>query len=168
MLLAFDRAAAVGFAVFFHNFSTFLGRRGLWLEDLYVKPECRRQGYGRALLLHVARIAHDARLRALRMGGAGLEHASNRLLQVARRRCAGRLDHLPRDRGGAGEVSGDGPQPGYSISEEAKPPKRDFSRESRATSAKRARARVKAGFLYLAVVIDAPMNHERRHATLAQ
>jgi GNAT superfamily N-acetyltransferase len=59
VLLAFDRAAAVGFAVFFHNFSTFLGRRGLWLEDLYVKPECRRKGYGRALLLHVARIAHE-------------------------------------------------------------------------------------------------------------
>ena len=59
VLLAFDRAEAVGFAVFFHNFSTFLGRRGLWLEDIYVIPEFRRKGYGRALLLHVARTAHE-------------------------------------------------------------------------------------------------------------
>jgi len=59
VLLAFERDAAVGFAVFFHNFSTFLGRRGLWLEDIYVKPEFRGRGYGRKLLLHVARIAHQ-------------------------------------------------------------------------------------------------------------
>jgi GNAT superfamily N-acetyltransferase len=59
VLLAFERDAAVGFAVFFHNFSTFLGTRGLWLEDLYVKPKFRGQGYGRELLLHVARIAHQ-------------------------------------------------------------------------------------------------------------
>jgi GNAT superfamily N-acetyltransferase len=43
--------------VYFHNFSTFLGVRGLWLEDLYVRPAWRRHGYGRALLLHVAGIA---------------------------------------------------------------------------------------------------------------
>lgn len=59
VLLAFDAHTPVGFAVFFHNFSTFLGRRGLWLEDIYVPPEHRRKGYGRALLLHVARIAHE-------------------------------------------------------------------------------------------------------------
>lgn len=59
VLLAFEADTAVGFAVFFHNFSTFLGRRGLWLEDIYVKPEFRRKGYGRTLLLHVARIAHE-------------------------------------------------------------------------------------------------------------
>jgi GNAT superfamily N-acetyltransferase len=58
-LLAFEDDNAIGFAVFFHNFSTFLGRRGLWLEDLFVKPEHRRKGYGRALFLHVARIAHE-------------------------------------------------------------------------------------------------------------
>ena len=48
---------SVAFAVTFHNFSTFLGRKGLYLEDLYVRRDCRRRGYGRALLLHVARIA---------------------------------------------------------------------------------------------------------------
>lgn len=46
-----------GFAVFFHNFSTFLGRHGMYLEDLFVKPEHRGQGLGEALLRHVAREA---------------------------------------------------------------------------------------------------------------
>jgi GNAT superfamily N-acetyltransferase len=57
-VIGFVGAEAVGFALYFHNFSTFLGRRGLYLEDLFVKPAHRRSGYGRALLLHVARIAH--------------------------------------------------------------------------------------------------------------
>lgn len=47
----------VGFALYFHNFSTFLGRRGLYLEDLYVKPAYRGQGHGRALLVHLAKLA---------------------------------------------------------------------------------------------------------------
>ena len=59
--LGFERATPVAFAVFFHNFSTFLGTRGLWLEDLYVKPQFRRRGYGRALFVHVARIAYERR-----------------------------------------------------------------------------------------------------------
>ena len=46
-----------GFALFFHNFSTFLGRAGLYLEDLYVKPEYRGQGYGKAILKKLAQIA---------------------------------------------------------------------------------------------------------------
>lgn len=46
-----------GFALFFHNFSTFLGRPGLYLEDLYVRPAYRGQGVGRGLLVHVARLA---------------------------------------------------------------------------------------------------------------
>ena len=48
---------AIGFALFFHNFSTFLGRKGLYLEDLFVKPECRGKGYGKALLVRLAQIA---------------------------------------------------------------------------------------------------------------
>jgi GNAT superfamily N-acetyltransferase len=47
----------VAFAVVFHNFSTFLGRKGLYLEDLYVRRDHRRQGFGRAMLLHIARLA---------------------------------------------------------------------------------------------------------------
>lgn len=47
----------VGFALFFHNFSTFLGRAGIYLEDLYVLPEYRGKGYGKALLKKLARIA---------------------------------------------------------------------------------------------------------------
>lgn len=58
-LLAFEGDTAVGFAVFFHNFSTFLGRKGLWLEDLFVRPAHRQQGYGKALLLHLARLATE-------------------------------------------------------------------------------------------------------------
>jgi len=48
---------AVGYALFFPTFSTFLGRPGLWLEDLFVLPERRRGGVGRALLEHVAQLA---------------------------------------------------------------------------------------------------------------
>jgi GNAT superfamily N-acetyltransferase len=59
VLLAFEKDAPVGFAVFFHNFSTWLGRPGLYLEDLFVKPEKRGKGYGRALLVDLARIARD-------------------------------------------------------------------------------------------------------------
>jgi len=47
----------IGFAVFFHNFSTFLGRKGLYLEDLFVRPAHRGGGYGKALLAHLAGIA---------------------------------------------------------------------------------------------------------------
>lgn len=47
----------VGFALFFHNFSTFLGRAGLYLEDLYVRPECRGKGYGKALFRKLAQVA---------------------------------------------------------------------------------------------------------------
>ena len=48
---------AIGFALFFHNFSTFLGRRGLYLEDLFVVPEWRGRGVGKRLLTDLARIA---------------------------------------------------------------------------------------------------------------
>jgi len=57
VVLARENSSIAGFALFFHNFSTFLGRRGLYLEDLYVRPEFRRRGYGRALLIHLAKLA---------------------------------------------------------------------------------------------------------------
>lgn len=47
----------IGFALFFHNFSTFLGRAGLYLEDLYIMPEYRGNGYGKAMIKELARIA---------------------------------------------------------------------------------------------------------------
>jgi GNAT superfamily N-acetyltransferase len=59
VLLAFEGKSPVGFAVFFYNFSTWLGRPGLYLEDLFVKPEKRDKGYGRALLVDLAKIARD-------------------------------------------------------------------------------------------------------------
>ena len=59
VLLGHVGAEPVAFAVYFHNFSTFLGRKGLYLEDLYVRPAHRRRGYGRAMLLQVARIAAE-------------------------------------------------------------------------------------------------------------
>jgi len=59
VLLAFEGQSPVAFAVFFYNFSTWLGRPGLYLEDLFVKPEKRGKGYGRALLVELAKIARD-------------------------------------------------------------------------------------------------------------
>ena len=58
-LIALSGEEAVGYAIYFHNFSTFLGRRGLYLEDLYVRPAHRHLGCGRALLIAVARIAAE-------------------------------------------------------------------------------------------------------------
>lgn len=49
----------IGFALFFHNYSTFLGRAGLYLEDLYIMPEYRGKNYGRSLLKHLAKIAAE-------------------------------------------------------------------------------------------------------------
>ena len=57
VIFAVEGEEEVGFALFFHNFSTFLGRSGIYLEDLYVKPECRGKGYGKALLKRLAAIA---------------------------------------------------------------------------------------------------------------
>ena len=57
VLLLFESEIAAGFAVFFHNFSTWLGRPGVYLEDLFVRPEHRGKGYGRALLVELAKIA---------------------------------------------------------------------------------------------------------------
>ena len=57
VIFALEDGVEVGFALFFHNFSTFLGRAGIYLEDLYVKPEYRGRGYGKAILKRLAAIA---------------------------------------------------------------------------------------------------------------
>ena len=57
VIFALEEGKEVGFALFFHNFSTFLGRSGIYLEDLFVKNEHRGKGYGKALLRELARIA---------------------------------------------------------------------------------------------------------------
>jgi GNAT superfamily N-acetyltransferase len=56
-MLVRESGNAVGFALFFHNYSTFLGRHGLYLEDLFVIPAARGRGHGKALLQQLARIA---------------------------------------------------------------------------------------------------------------
>ncbi len=57
VIFALEDGVEVGFALFFHNFSTFLGRAGLYLEDLFVKPAYRGRGHGKALIRELARIA---------------------------------------------------------------------------------------------------------------
>lgn len=59
VVIAEEAGAPVGFALFFHNYSTFLAQPGLYLEDLYVRPEARGRGAGRALLAHLARLAKE-------------------------------------------------------------------------------------------------------------
>ena len=56
VIFAVAEGREVGFALFFHNFSTFLGRAGIYLEDLFILPEYRGRGYGKALMKHLARI----------------------------------------------------------------------------------------------------------------
>lgn len=59
VIFALENGHEVGFALFFHNFSTFVGRAGIYLEDLFVKPEYRKRGHGKALILELARIANE-------------------------------------------------------------------------------------------------------------
>lgn len=57
VIFALEGDKEIGYALFFHNFSTFLGRVGIYLEDIYVKPEYRGRGYGKAILKKIASIA---------------------------------------------------------------------------------------------------------------
>ena len=59
VVIAEEDGEARGFALFFHNYSTFLAQPGIYLEDLYVRPEARGRGAGRALLAHLARLARE-------------------------------------------------------------------------------------------------------------
>ena len=85
VLFALEDGQEVGFALFFHNFSTFLGRAGLYLEDLYVLPEHRGKGYGKALLQRLVVVPR-------------LEPAQHRFLSLPGRRAHVRLDGLPSQR----------------------------------------------------------------------
>lgn len=58
-ILAESNGEAIGFALFFTNYSTFLTKPGLYLEDLFVLPDHRRRGIGKALILHLAKLAHE-------------------------------------------------------------------------------------------------------------
>jgi GNAT superfamily N-acetyltransferase len=58
-VLAFENDTPIGFAFYFYNYSTFIGRKGLYLEDLYVQPNYRGKGYGKKLLLHLVQIAKN-------------------------------------------------------------------------------------------------------------
>lgn len=57
VLFAVADGKEIGFALFFHNFSTFIGKAGIYLEDLYIRPEYRGKGYGKAMIQELARIA---------------------------------------------------------------------------------------------------------------
>lgn len=59
VLIAFENDIEIGYALFFHNFSTFLGKAGIYLEDLYISPNYRGLGYGKSLLKELAKIAVD-------------------------------------------------------------------------------------------------------------
>ena len=78
--MAEEDGQTAGFALYFYNYSTWLGRPGLYLEDLYVHPELRGLGIGKALLKKVAAIALEKGCRRLAVGGSGLEHAGHRVL----------------------------------------------------------------------------------------
>ena len=100
VLFALEDGTEVGFALFFQNFSTFLGRAGLYLEDLYVRPEHRGKGYGKAAGGH----RRGAGLRPPGVVVPGLEHPQHRLLQVPGGGDHGGLDRLPPYRTGIAEA----------------------------------------------------------------
>jgi GNAT superfamily N-acetyltransferase len=59
VILAVEDGTEAGLALFFHNFSTFVGKSGIYLEDLYVRPEFRGRGYGKAMMVYLARLARQ-------------------------------------------------------------------------------------------------------------
>ena len=59
VLIAEENEKPIGFSLYFHNFSTFVGKPGIYLEDLFVEPEMRGKGYGKALLVELAKIAKE-------------------------------------------------------------------------------------------------------------
>ena len=100
VVFAVEDGVEVGFALFFHNFSTFLGRAGIYLEDLYVKPAYRGRGFGKALLTKLAR----AEVRTSGVVVTRLEPSEHRLLPVDGRGADEGLDRLPHQRRHAAET----------------------------------------------------------------
>jgi GNAT superfamily N-acetyltransferase len=59
VVIGYCQGKPVGYALFFYNYSSFIGRHGLYIEDIYIKPEHRGKGYGKAFMVYLARIARD-------------------------------------------------------------------------------------------------------------
>ena len=97
-MIARAGAEPVGFAVWFHNYSTFLGRRGLYLEDLFVVPEWRGRGVGRALLAHLAQVAVARDCGRMEWSVLNWNEPAIRVLPEPRREADGRVDRLPPHR----------------------------------------------------------------------
>ena len=98
VLLAWAGAEPAGFAVFFHNFSTFLGRPGMYLEDLFVPPEWRGRGLGKQLFARVARMAVERGCGRMEWSVLDWNDPAIRLLSQARRTSDGRVDCVSLDR----------------------------------------------------------------------
>ena len=98
LILAEVDGEPVGFALFFPTFSTFRGQPGLYLEDLFVRPEHRGRGIGKALLASLARLAVDRGCGRLEWSVLDWNAPVDRLLSIARGRADGRVDRLPGGR----------------------------------------------------------------------
>ena len=103
---------AAGFALFFHTYSTFLGRRSLWLEDLFVRPDIVAAAWG-GVSPRARGTRAGAEVRSLRMGGARLEHARDPVLRIARCDAAARLADRARHGRRARRDSAAGEPAGY-------------------------------------------------------
>ncbi len=98
VVLGYFKKQPVCFMLFFHNYSTFLGQPGIYIEDLYVDEAFRRRGFGSALLRYIAKLAMERQLRQVGMVGVGLERAGDQFLQKAWRGADERMDGIPHDR----------------------------------------------------------------------
>jgi GNAT superfamily N-acetyltransferase len=81
VIMAYAGDTAAGFAVWFHNYSTFLGKAGIYLEDLFVRPDYRRRGIGRRLLAYLARLAMDRGCGRMEWSVLGWNETAIRLYQ---------------------------------------------------------------------------------------
>ncbi len=108
VILAEDAGEAIGFALFFHNFSTFLGKPGIYLEDLFVRPEHRGRRPRQSAVRAPRAARRRARLRAAGVERPRLERALDPVLPLARRAADGGVDDVPAYRRGAARARGCG------------------------------------------------------------